>query len=423
MKPINSCDTFVVLPTATANGQMIFGKNSDRPAGEVQEIVFNPRQRFENDCKQKCTYIEIDSIPETYSVILSKPVWMWGAEMGSNEHGVCIGNEAIWNRLINDEKDLNKKLLGMDLVRLGLERSRTALEAMDVITKLLKDHGQGGPCSNTQMDFFYHNGFLIADPNEAWIIETVDSEYVAEKVSGKYRNISNCLSIGTKIDRISDGMKQLAIDSGLWNGNDEFDFAKIFTDNNHNDRTRYDAGKKFLDDYTKDNNFDIKKMMQILRDKTSGICRPCDDGMKNPTASSQVSVLSSDLKQRPSVHWFTGTPDSEYSYYKPFIFHPKVRIASEKTRSMNCFPNVSIDDTQVDRRHYLYRKHEEFYSRLRNVDDDNLHQTLRQIENLCIDELEQMLKSGGYNNSENDESNEIDNLFSDSVESELRFYR
>lgn len=53
MKPINSCDTFVVLPTATANGQMIFGKNSDRPAGEVQEIVFNPRQRFENDCKQK----------------------------------------------------------------------------------------------------------------------------------------------------------------------------------------------------------------------------------------------------------------------------------------------------------------------------------------------------------------------------------
>ena len=127
---------------------------------------------------QKCTYIEIDSIPKTYSVILSKPVWMWGAEMGSNEHGVCIGNEAIWNRLINDEKDLNKKLLGMDLVRLGLERSRTALEAMDVITKLLKDYGQGGPCSNTQMDFFYHNGFLIADPNEAWIIETVDSEYV-----------------------------------------------------------------------------------------------------------------------------------------------------------------------------------------------------------------------------------------------------
>lgn len=39
-----SCDTFVILPSVTALGRMIFGKNSDRPQGEVQEIVFVPRQ-------------------------------------------------------------------------------------------------------------------------------------------------------------------------------------------------------------------------------------------------------------------------------------------------------------------------------------------------------------------------------------------
>ena len=64
----------------------------------------------------QCTYIEIDEVGHTHSVILSKPSWMWGAEMGANEHGVCIGNEAIWTRL-NSKEDIDEKLLGMDLVR------------------------------------------------------------------------------------------------------------------------------------------------------------------------------------------------------------------------------------------------------------------------------------------------------------------
>ena len=33
-----SCDTFVALPPATNRGFIVFGKNSDRPQGEVQEV-------------------------------------------------------------------------------------------------------------------------------------------------------------------------------------------------------------------------------------------------------------------------------------------------------------------------------------------------------------------------------------------------
>ena len=43
---------------------------------------------------------------------------MWGAEMGANQHGVVIGNKAVWSRM-----PLNRgvALTGMDLLRLALE--------------------------------------------------------------------------------------------------------------------------------------------------------------------------------------------------------------------------------------------------------------------------------------------------------------
>ena len=41
MKP-RSCDTFVAMAPATADGYMVFGKNSDRPSHEVQEVLHYP---------------------------------------------------------------------------------------------------------------------------------------------------------------------------------------------------------------------------------------------------------------------------------------------------------------------------------------------------------------------------------------------
>lgn len=62
----------------------------------------------------QCTYLTIDQAEKTHAVVLSRPSWLWGAEMGSNEHGVCIGNEAVWGK---EEEDSKEALLGMDLVR------------------------------------------------------------------------------------------------------------------------------------------------------------------------------------------------------------------------------------------------------------------------------------------------------------------
>lgn len=65
----------------------------------------------------QCTYIEIEQANETFACILSKPNWMYGAEMGANEFGVCIGNEAVSTKLESEEDKMENKLLGMDLLR------------------------------------------------------------------------------------------------------------------------------------------------------------------------------------------------------------------------------------------------------------------------------------------------------------------
>lgn len=206
---------------------------------------------------------------------------MWGAEMGSNQYGVCIGNEAVWTKL---EASIDKALLGMDLVRLGLERSKTALEALKIITELLEKHGQGGPCSDTMKNFTYHNSFLIADVKEAWVLETAGKFWAAEHITSGFRHISNSLSIGTKIDMSSLGLIEEAEGLGFWKkgkGNNskdkEFNFTKVFSDaGGLNESERVLGGRKLLENSTKDNQFDVRSMMNILRDEESGICMSYD---------------------------------------------------------------------------------------------------------------------------------------------------
>ncbi|MHA1601459.1 MAG: peptidase U34, partial [Promethearchaeota archaeon] len=112
------CDTIIATPSVTKHNVMLFGKNSDREPDEAQNIVIVPHQTHKPGSLLKCTYIEIPQVEETNRILLSQPFWMWGAEMGANEHGVVIGNEALLTKV----KPAKSGLTGMDLLRLGLER-------------------------------------------------------------------------------------------------------------------------------------------------------------------------------------------------------------------------------------------------------------------------------------------------------------
>ncbi len=219
------CDTIVALGSVTADGVTLFGKNSDREPNEAHHLLRVPRTRHSPGSTVKCTYLEIPQVEETYEVLLAKPFWIWGAEMGANEHGVTIGNEAVFAKIPYEKQP---GLIGMDLLRLGLERGKTAREALNVITALLEQHGQGGNCGHTT-HFEYYNSFIIADSSDAWVLETAGRQWVAEQVKG-VRSISNRLTIGSEWDLASEGLVSYAVERGWCTGRDDFHFARCYSD-------------------------------------------------------------------------------------------------------------------------------------------------------------------------------------------------
>ncbi len=190
------CDTLC----APGRRGMVFAKNSDRPPGEVQ-IAWPFGRRASAGCTLRTQYLSIGDAG-AHATFLSCPTWLWGAEHGVNEHGVAIGNERV--STTHDAAAAKPALIGMDLVRLGLERARTAAEAVDVMTGLLETCGQGGIADAAHHEA-YDSSFLIADPAGAFVLETAGSDYaVAPFASGVA--ISNRLVLGTEWTRASAGL-------------------------------------------------------------------------------------------------------------------------------------------------------------------------------------------------------------------------
>ena len=191
------CDCLVALPAATGTDAALFAKSSDRPPAEPQDVGWYP-PRIDRGA-QRVTHVSIDpAAGETLGCVLSRPRWCWGAEHGVNEAGVAIGNEAIYTTL--DPRSHPPALIGMDLVRLGLERATSAHDAVDVITGLLDRYGQGGSGHDpaiTGGDRPYWSSFLVADPHDAWVVETSGRTWAAERVDAERgtRAISNRTTI------------------------------------------------------------------------------------------------------------------------------------------------------------------------------------------------------------------------------------
>ncbi len=321
------CDTMVALGNVTADGSVLFAKNSDREPNEAHEVVIVPSADHPVGSRVKCTYLEIPQVSHTYAVLLAKPFWIWGAEMGANEHGVVIGNEAVFTRVPYQKE---KGLIGMDFIRLALERSRSAEEALHCIINLLEEYGQGGNCGFRHR-MFYHNSFILADAKEAWVLETAGKFWAAEKVKD-IRTISNGLTIGQTWDMASTGLVEHAIKQGWCQSKSDFHFARCYSDRVYtrfsDARRRQKCSADLLS--LQRGKITEKTMFQILRSH-AGIGeeeRRIDRGLTGsevcmhagfgPIRGSQsVGSMVSRLTPNSATHWVTGTSAPCLSIFKP----------------------------------------------------------------------------------------------------------
>ena len=317
------CDTLVAIPPHTADGAVWFAKNSDREPGEAQVVEHLPHQKYSAPTTLRCTYIEIPQSSHTNEVLLSRPFWMWGAEMGTNEHGVAIGNEAVFTKIPYAKTGLT----GMDLLRLALERSSSAREALDLITELITEHGQGGGCGYRNRAFRYHNAFIIADPNSAWVLETAGPFWAAERVRG-IRTISNSLSIGKQFDLASLDAYPFARSKGWCRSAADFDFARCFGDSYYSALSGgiNRSACTFALLSNKDGSLNRDDFFAALRDHAGlrpaagwRMKMPCAHASWWPTrrAGQTTGSMVSRLRPAGSTHWMTGTSSPCLSVFKP----------------------------------------------------------------------------------------------------------
>ncbi len=321
------CDTLTALGPATFDGRTLFAKNSDRERNEAQGVSFSPARASPPGARLRATYIEIDAAPQTHACLLSRPFWMWGAEMGANDRGVVIGNEAM-HALVPPSRV--PALTGMDLVRLGLERGATARQAIQVITDLLERHGQGGDCGHLN-SFHYHNGFIIADPTEAYVLETVGRWWIVEQVEGA-RALSNALSIGPTRHAVSPALLEHARMQGWTDADDRFAFADRLIDPVKDagtfGRGRCARAGQLL--ARKAGALTLPDLMAVLRDhgeeadgdpdwsprktRVRSICMHAASGGRR---SQSVAAMASELAPGGARHWVTATSAPCLSLFRP----------------------------------------------------------------------------------------------------------
>ncbi len=314
------------------DGGVLFAKNSDRDPNEAQVLRQYAAARHEPGAQLRCTWSTIPQASQTHAVLLSQPWWMWGAEMGANEHGVAIGNQAVFTRTTGAPESDNP-LLGMDLVRLGLERGATRHEAVGVIVELLERHGQGGSCSHEHPKFTYDNSYIVADPDGATVLETAGRHWATEEVDDA-RSISNGLTIPELARQYADPLR-----------------GRVAACSVRQERTMRSTSAGTTPAH----------LMAALRDHgdatapaysaiNGALSAPCAHAgglvTSTQTTASWVADLRPDSGGVPGgVHWVTGTSAPCTSIFKP------VRVGEPLAHEPVAMPGPTYDPAYVWWRH------------------------------------------------------------------------
>jgi secernin len=340
-----ACDSFGLLPSATADGLGgLYAKNADRHRTEAQPLAVHPRATHSaGEMIELDTDLKLPQVATTYGHAGSRPNWAnryGGYSEGVNEFGVGIGNEMFPSHHLKTDDPSKPQAEFTDLDRLVLERSKTAAEAVHVLTSLIEQYGQ--TCKTCPEAANYNSMFMVVDPTEVYSVMAVGHEWGWKRFDEAATNgtgiwtISNWRFLGAT--NVSATAQATAEANHLWSPSSgkPFDFGEVFG-SVLADPSRHRRSMGLLNRLAKDHKLTKADLILTLSDHAC-TRESAPDGPPEPTphpdhsctsidemtteggitASSMVSDFTTDGRRR--IAWHSLTNPSMAVFY-PTIFH------------------------------------------------------------------------------------------------------
>lgn len=241
---LNSCTNYIITKGASVDGSVMISYAADSHT-LYGELYYKPAMTYPEGTMLNIyewdtgkPLGQIKQVRQTYSVIGNM-----------NEYQVAIGETTFGGR--EELVDTTGIIDYGSLIYIALQRSKTAREAIQVISRLVEEYG------------YYSSGesFSIADKNEAWIMEIIGKgspEVVKDKkgkvVSRKYSKGAVWVAVQIPDGYVSGHANQARITT--------FPFQKVNDFNNPNQTVYHSADvisfareKKYITDQVKDADF------------------------------------------------------------------------------------------------------------------------------------------------------------------------
>lgn len=318
-------DMVVALPRATAEQVTLFGHNCNRPVGEPRALERVPGRTFATGERIRTPNLSLPQVRNTLTVVAARFAGRWGYSHGLNERGVAAGVSTVKTRLLNDVPGLT----GPDLVRLALERSSTALQAVDVVTDLVSRHGPGVSADEADEG---DPVMILADGREAYLLSACSTYWAVQEVR-EVRAQSDVCQLRQDWDRISPGLADLAISRGWWpDDGSKLDFAGALVGDDGasgDGLRRWGRATVVLEQHN--GQLDTPMVRRLLAELGDAVRGGADAA---EPAASFIACLQQDSERSPLVWWCCGVPGE--SVYLPLALEGDLPEALMADRSGGC---------------------------------------------------------------------------------------
>ena len=316
---VGECTTFIANGKALASGSgSVIAKNRDVGLHTLSEIGLHQAATHPKDSLYKAAYIDIPEVEQTYKFIGSRSAGRWGYGMGINEYQVSVSDNDAPSR---DELGFTASLHDNDLIRLVLERAKTAREGVDIVAGLVSQFGQAW------------NGimFEIGDPNELWVVEVTGKRWVAKQYNDTAVARSNQYQIEDDYDLAAPDLVSFAVSQG-WvpEGTERINFKQVYStdelypeDNDlskrNNQESIYQANMRYL----RATELLEANMGNLTPELMISMTRDHYDTYKLPSGTvvelNQVPFYSSDLADWYLREWNTVEPANDLTPVHMYI--------------------------------------------------------------------------------------------------------